>query len=108
MTSGNGSVEHSDRIKKYIQVNKTKSGVQILVRKIGWDGPTEMISKWEVENYFKIGVSETEIEQAVERIIKNGRFFRLCSDCGEYKPVGLMWENYICQGCAAANHGIIF
>ena len=83
-------------------------GFRFLICKIEWDGPSEMISKWEIGKSFQTVVPATEIEQAVAGIIDDPRFFKLCSDCGEHKPVGLMWENQICQGCAAANHGIIF
>ena len=101
-------MKNSDSIKKYVRVEETKHSVQILVCKIGWDGPAEMITKWEFGKNLQSGASETEIEQAVAGIIDDPRFFKLCSDWGEHKPVGLMWENQICQGCAAANHGIIF
>ena len=93
---------------EYINVRKTRIGVEILVCKIGWDGPAQMISHWEVEKKLYPGVSDIEIEQAVTQIFEDNRFFKTCPECEERKPIGLMWKKTICQSCAANNHGVIF
>jgi len=93
--------------KEFIRIEKTKSGVQILVCEIEWDCQTP-ISKWVAYKEFPADTSETEIQNVAAGILEDSRYFRFCEECRERHLVGQMHDDRICQGCAAGNHGIIY
>ncbi|MHC4931923.1 MAG: hypothetical protein ACYTGV_07025 [Planctomycetota bacterium] len=52
--------------------------------------------------------SESEIEGAIGRILRDDSYFQTCNECGELTPLGWMHDESICQGCAASNHGVVY
>ena len=95
-------------IKEFIKVEKTDVYVKILVKHISWSGPHEPHSEWMEEDTLPGKVSQSEIQDAVKRVLENGRHFGVCQECGERNPTGWMHNDRICQGCAQANYGIVY
>ena len=93
--------------REFVRVERTEERVQILVREIRWDGPYTPISTWAIARTLPAIPSESEIENAVARILEDDRYFQVCNECGERKPLGWMHDESICQGCAEANHGVV-
>ena len=94
--------------KEFIRIEKTQNEVQILVHEIRWDGPHTPIHTWAVGKSLLATASETEIEEATARILEDDGYFQVCNECGERKPLGWMLNESLCQGCAVANHGIVY
>jgi len=94
--------------KEFIRIEKTQNEVQIFVREIRWDGPHTPISSWVINRSLPATASETEIENATADILRDGRYFRACFECGERKPLGWMLDESTCQECAQTCHGIVY
>ena len=94
--------------KEFIRIEKTQNEVQILVHEIRWDGPHTPIHTWAVGKSLPATASEVEIEKATASILEDPRYFLTCHECGERKPHGWMLNGSLCQGCAQANHGIVY
>ena len=95
-------------LKEFIRIEKTGKEVQILVRKIRWEGPHTPIHKWVVGKSLPDTTSESEIENAVARIVEDPRYFLTCHECGERKPHGWMLNEGLCQECAQTKHGVVY
>ena len=95
-------------IKEFIKVEKTDLCVKILVKHISWPKVYEPHSEWMEEDTLPGKVSQSEIQDAVKRVLENGRHFGVCQECGERNPTGWMHNDRICQGCAQANYGIVY
>jgi hypothetical protein len=95
-------------IKECIKVEKTDLYVKILVEHTSWLRPHEPYSEWMEGETLPGKVSQSEIQDAVKRVIENHRHFRVCQECGDRKPTGWMHNDRICQGCAEANYGIVY
>ncbi len=97
----------TELLKDFVRVERTGKQVQILVRKIRWEGPHTPIHKWVVGKSLPNTASEAEIENAAARILENPLYFRTCAECNEKKPFG--WnDGSICQRCAEVNHGVVY
>jgi hypothetical protein len=94
--------------KEFIRIEKTPNEVQIFVREIRWEGPHTPIHTWAVGKSLPATASEAEIEKATAGILEDHRYFRVCDECGERKPVGWMLNESICQECAQASHGVVY
>ena len=94
--------------KEFVRIEKTQNEVQILVHEIRWEGPHTPIHTWAVGKRLPDTASEAEIEKATSGILEDDSYFRVCNECGERKPLGWMHDGTICQGCAVANHGIVY
>ncbi len=93
--------------KEFIRIEKTQNEIQILVHEIRWDGPHSPIHTWVVGKSLPDTASEAGIEEATASVLEDHRYFRVCDECGERKPVGWMHDETICQRCAVANHGVV-
>ena len=106
---GEGATSMNDRefLEEFVRVKRTENSVQILVRKIRWEGPHTPISTWVTGRSLPDTASEAAIEKATASLLEDHRYFRTCLECGERKPFGWMNDERICQGCAEANHGVV-
>jgi len=98
----------TDLRKEFIRIDETAARVQILVRRISWDGPATPVSDWVVGRELPEGATETEVEEALTLLLENSEYFRECAECRERNPVGWMHDERICQGCAQRNHGVVY
>ena len=95
-------------LKEFVRVERADKKVQILVREIRWDGPHTPVSTWVTARTLPATASESEIENALVRILEEDGYFQVCNECGERKPLGWMQGGGICQGCAQVNHGVVY
>ena len=95
-------------LEEFVRVDRTDKKLQILVRKIRWEGPHTPISTWVIGKSLPATASEAEIEEATARILEDSGYFQVCNECGERKPFGWMHDGRICQGCAQTSHGIVY
>jgi hypothetical protein len=95
-------------LREFVRVERTEKRVQILVRKIRWDGPHKPLSTWVVAKSLPDTASVPAIEEASASTLEDHRYFRTCHECGKRKPVGWMHNESICQRCAEANHAVVY
>ncbi len=94
--------------KEFIRIERSEEKVEIFVREIRWEGPHTPIHAWAVGKSLPDTASEAEIEEATASILEDHRFFRVCLECGERKPLGWMLNESLCQECVQANHGVVY
>jgi hypothetical protein len=80
----------------------------IQVLSITWPYPHEPQSHWITVTNLPEDADQASIEEARAKAIKRRRYFAVCEECGERKPVGWMNDEHICQSCAEKNHGVVY
>ncbi|MGA9378270.1 MAG: hypothetical protein WBV73_05825 [Phormidium sp.] len=95
-------------VQRFIRVERESDNINILVCKIGWDGPHTPISTWELVVRLKADVPSPEINAKVHEVLSDKRYFQTCQEYGERNPCGWMYNKSICQGCAERNHGVVY
>ena len=81
-------------------------GTVVEVCVISWPHPHEPESTWVTAAELPPGATAAEHDRAVAKVLRDRKYFRVCRDCGERKPVGWMHDIKICQGCAEKHHGV--
>ena len=94
--------------RQFLRIERGAGRVRILVCEIHWDGPADFSSVWVVGRDLSGTATGVEVEAAASKLLEDDQYFRVCSECNERKPDGWMHDEQICQGCAAANHGVVF
>lgn len=92
---------------EFVRIEWTDDRVRIFVREIHWDGPHTPVSTWVDAGDLPATATETEASAAAARVLEDARYFRVCRECEQRKPVGWMHNGRICQGCAEVNHGVV-
>lgn len=105
------SIDYSKQ--HYIQLCANEEGLWLEVMEIGWHGPHTPVSKW--TPVLQIGVnppqwvvSVQEIEQAINKVLKYRRYFRVCEHCLRLCAVGHMFDKSTCHGCATHVYGVVY
>ena len=83
-------------------------GTVIEVCEISWPHPHEPEGTWVTVTELPAGASQERIDRQISKILRNRKYFRVCQECGERKPVGWMHNARICQGCAEKHHGVCY
>ncbi|HIF94373.1 MAG: hypothetical protein ABGX04_00140 [Myxococcales bacterium] len=94
--------------KQFLRIERGGGGVRLLVCEIHWDGPGNSVSAWVVDQHLPGTATDAEVNTAASGILEDNQYFRVCAECNERNPLGWMHEEQICQGCAVANHGIVY
>jgi len=95
-------------IREFISVERSQGDVVIRVCQIEWPAPHSPVSKWTTAKRLGANASEEEIDLAVQGLLEDGRYFRVCVECDEPNPTGHMHDDRICQSCAERNHGVVY
>ena len=82
--------------------------VTVLVYTIKWLTPCRPRSQWVVARRRSSLDSEAKARVLVEEVLRDPAFFGTCGECGDHKPRGWMDSETLCQGCAQANHGVVY
>ena len=98
----------ADLIKHCIRTTHYPDKIVIEVEVISWPHPHEPESEWVQVVDLPAGADQADIDKAVIKVLHRRKFFKVCKECGERKPTGLMWEDTICQGCGEKNHGVCY
>jgi hypothetical protein len=48
------------------------------------------------------------ISKAADKVLKNEKYFAVCSECSAYIPAGYMHSDTYCMGCAQLKYNIIY
>ena len=92
---------------KMTRVRVTEDRTVIEVAVIHWDSQTPCTS-WVVAMELPLFIEPEHIRIARNKLVKNRKFFALCSECGERCVKGQMSVSKICQSCVESNHGVVF
>ena len=95
-------------IKHHIRTIHHPDKIVIEVEVIRWPHPHEPESEWVPVTELPPDADQADIDQAVIKVLRRRKYFKVCKECDERKPAGLMWEGNICQGCGERNHHVCF
>jgi hypothetical protein len=97
-----------DLVNEFIRVEARPGGLNVRVRKITWKGPHSPVSEWVLARAVNGEINEVALKELLDEILRDSKFFRVCGECGERKPLAWMHDKRICQGCAESNHGVTY
>ncbi|WP_442485141.1 hypothetical protein [Aeoliella sp. SH292] len=100
-------MNEEELLRDFVRADSTTDGVAVFVRELWCDGPGTPVHHWTKVETLPTTTSEVTIRATMKALLENERYFRVCPECLERKPDGLMMDSY-CQSCGAANHGIVF
>ena len=92
---------------EFTDVRSSPSGLVLRVRQITWPHPHEPKTRWHAVTRLPVGTSPTDIDAARQRLLLDPKYFRVCTECHQWKPSGWMHDDAICQSCAERNHGVM-
>ena len=90
----------------YIKVDRQASATNILVCVVTWSGPHTPEGRWEIGRELRPEATGNDIEEAIQSLLGDARFFGVCSHCGERNQHGHMHSETICQSCAESDLGV--
>ncbi|MGL5041009.1 MAG: hypothetical protein ACRC6D_13100 [Aeromonas sp.] len=130
-------IKNINEIKRdFIRLRSNEKGLYLEVCQIRWPSPHKPASDWvcvkqfgetqKQNDTFDIhlstllpnGLYETddgsgkvtswaEIEKAINKLLNNRRYFRVCGRCRTLNPVGWMYDEFACSGCAEKHLGVV-
>ncbi|MCH7600986.1 MAG: hypothetical protein IH973_14630, partial [Myxococcales bacterium] len=74
-------------LEEFIRVERDADQVRIFVREIHWDGPHTPVSTWVLGLELPATATETRVNSATASILEDVRYFRVCRECEQRKPV---------------------
>ncbi len=86
--------------KDYFRINRTRQDVRISVKKIVLDGLSTPVSKWVVVRELPGDAPKSMVDESVEELLKDPRYFGTCAKCGKLVLRGQMDDKGVCNGCA--------
>jgi hypothetical protein len=99
-------------VREFIRIEKRENETVILVGSIFWKGGSyDPVLQWKIAKTLKINSLKSEVDAQVNEVLKDKRYFSICSECGKYKLVGhttMIGDISICHGCAEINHHVVF
>ena len=97
-----------DAFSSWIRIGRSDSEIQIRVQEVSWPQVHTPTTRWLVAATLPIDANEEAVASAVKQLLGDPQYFGLCVECNERFLRCHMWEDEICQGCAAGNHGVVF
>jgi hypothetical protein len=74
---------------------------------VSWEGHIS-VEKWKLAAKLPTETPILEINKRIGELVKDERYFRICQECDETIPLGMMHDEITCQGCAQGIHEIIY
>jgi hypothetical protein len=96
-----------DQLNDFFQCVKNAGRWEFQVGVVTWDGPHTPETSWKSYRSWSTPPDAGRLARARASAIKEPRFFRTCTRCGELKNVGHMHGEQTCQGCAERSLGIV-
>jgi hypothetical protein len=94
--------------KDNIELKRDSDGSTLFVRTIEWHGSHEHTEKWVQAETLPPDASDEMIEQAREALLKNRKYFGLCSSCNNHTIATYMEGDDVCMGCAPEVLGLVY
>lgn len=101
-------MEDAELIQQFIRQKNVGDSVHLLVCVIGWKRPGTPTSRWKVAGKISLSELRAKFDTETARILRDARYFGVCSECGKRKPCGRMHEKELCQSCATTKHGVVY
>ena len=95
-------------IEKFIRVEPRGDRIQVLVCEVSWDSPYEPVFTWTPAKKLPSGSPPEEVAAVVQGLVKNRRYFQVCTACSVRVPKGWMHDGKLCQGCAQRVLGVVY
>ena len=97
-----------DKIDDLIRTEESDQEIIIEAICINWNGPHELIEKWDVVKKIPKNTDKKQIQEAISQVFNNQKYFRNCNECKKTVPIGYMHDKVICQACAPNKYGIVY
>lgn len=90
-------------VDRYTRIDADPWGVRIQACVVTWPTPGQPESRWVTVGLLAPDAGDTVVERTQRRFLRDQRLFRVCAECGQYVPVGLLDSSGTCTQCVAAS-----
>lgn len=94
-------------LKEYMKVERSDR-VRLQVCFISWPNSSTPEPIWRTVRSLSKGAGEQEVQTAIDLLIQQGRFIKLCKACKQLNVNGHMFDKDLCQGCASDVLGVVY
>jgi hypothetical protein len=77
---------------EFFRTEREVDETRILVRTISWKGPHTPVITWVLARTLRVGASDMEVEAAIQQLLRDPKFFRVCEECSRRYPIGHMHD----------------
>ena len=99
--------ENDSSAREYVRIRRDQRGCVLEVCTIRWKSPAEPIARWKVVRRWPSAPPSDELDAATSDLLKDPRYFLLCTICRIQVPRGHMHSDEVCQGCAEKHLGVV-
>jgi hypothetical protein len=96
-----------DELNEFFRCVENAGSWEFQVGVVTWDGPHTSGITWKNYRNWKSKPDVARLARARASALKESRFFRTCTHCGELKNAGHMHDRQSCQGCAERYLGVV-
>jgi len=99
----------TDDLDQYFLCVETSGRWEFQVGVVSWvDGPHSPRLVWRPFRTWTKRPNTDRLARAKTAALRNPRFFRICTRCGQLTNTGLMHDRETCQRCASRLFGILY
>ena len=95
-------------VEEFVRMEIQGERIKILIREVSWRGPYRAVSTWTLTKELPLGSSGEEVDAVVQGLLRDRRYFRVCTECSLRVPNGRMHDGKLCQGCAQQVLGVVY
>ncbi|BCN24519.1 hypothetical protein [Vibrio alfacsensis] len=96
----------NQRYKGFIRIKRGNKKLVLQVCTVEWHGPHEPIANWITAKTLDACIELFDLDQEIERLLSDIKYFGFCIKCNDYFPAGTMHSDTHCHGCAERYLGI--
>lgn len=78
------------------------------VETIRWPHPHKPVTEWIPAAELPADAPQSDIDDAVIKILRRRKFFKVCSECGRRMHSGHMYDVKTCHSCAETKYHVCY
>jgi len=100
----------ADLIRHCIRTVRDADGDRIIIQAqvVHWPHPHEPELEWVPAAELPTDSTQAEIDNAIIKVLRSRKFFKVCRECGERTLSGNMFDRVTCHSCAEKKYGVVY
>ncbi len=102
-------MDDEELAREFVKIERDhQTGVRLLVREIRWKGSHTPTTTWTLATSLPGEATPSMVEAAMQEVLREERYFRVCTMCSRRQPVGWMQDSRTCRSCAEQRGGVVY